>query len=146
MLILLILKYDSKMKLNELTKYVSLNILSLLGYICFFITLYTFVFALPQANNLDSINNDWNGLKHTYDDVLIPYFYYSIIHLSVSLFLVIGAIIEYVLYKKGIIKRIQFLDVTDKLKSVLFWIGILFVPISVYLVVIFYIFLKIYGI
>lgn len=81
------------MKLNELTKYVSLNLLSLLGYICFFITLYTFLFALPQANNLDSINNDWNGLKHTYDDVLIPYFYYSIIHLSVSLFLVIGAII-----------------------------------------------------
>lgn len=126
------------MQMNELKKYVSLNLLSLIGYICFFVTLYMLLIAHPQANQLDKLYNDWNGLKHTYDDVLIPYFYYSVIHIFVSLLLMIGAFVEFLLIKKGIIGYVPYWQQDTKIKSLLFWIGILFVPIPVYLVVILY--------
>ena len=112
---------------KNINKYLSVNIVSFIGYVCFLINFTFLIFVVPNVKSQNNISNDLGMPIFFYFGIKLLHFYlfYSIL----VLFLLILFLFEIFIWKKSF-------NVFAKIPKALFLLGIFF-AISPFLFLIF---------
>lgn len=126
------------MRISKLKKYVTWNIISVIGYcslivvVCFLIMLFLSSSQIGMRRDLDNIFFD-STLRH----VLIPYFSFYKVQLSAVAFFALGSILEKRYYYEQTHFGLRIFENHDKLYSILFVIGLSLNFLPLYIVMLY---------
>ena len=126
------------MRISKLKKYVTWNIISVIGYcslivvVCFLIMLFLSSSQIGMRRDLDNIFFD-STLKH----VLIPYFSFYKVQLSAVAFFALGSILEKRYYYEQTHFGLRIFENHDKLYSIIFVIGLSLNFLPLYIVMLY---------
>lgn len=117
------------------------NILSFLGFFTLVIFMLFYFVWTPEALTYNSENLDPDI---TYTSLIVFMWYYSIVHIIISLILFVLGLLERFSIIPNFISKIFKTDkykCIQKIQGIFFWLGIILIPLPIYCFIFIYIFI-----
>lgn len=126
------------MRISKLKKYVTWNIISVMGY-CSLVIIASFLIMLSLSSSQIGMRRDLDKLffDYTLNHVLVPYFSFYKVQLSAVAFFALGSILEKRYYYEQTHFGLRIFENHDKFYSIVFVIGLSLNFLPLYIVMVY---------